>query len=61
MSEELIYVKTRKAAEEIDKRSHSLPPRARQVLILLDGKRSINDVMEMLPGKETLELLDDLF
>ena len=61
MSEKLIYAKTAKGVEEINKRSHGLSPRARQALIMLDGKRSIDDVMEMLPGKETLELLDDLF
>ncbi len=61
MSEKLIYAKTAKGVEEINKRSHGLSPRARQALIMLDGKRSIDDVMEMLPGNETLELLDDLF
>ena len=61
MSEKLIYVKTPKGVEEISKRSHGLSPRARQTLIMLDGKRSIDDVMEMLPGDETLELLDELF
>lgn len=61
MSERLIYVKTQKGVDEINKRSHGLPPRARQVLILLDGKRSIDDVTNMIPGDETLELLDDLF
>ena len=61
MPEKLIYVKTQKGVEEISQRSHGLPSRARQALILLDGKRSIDDVVEMLPGSETLELLDDLF
>jgi hypothetical protein len=61
MSEEIIYAKTPKGIEEISKRSHGLPPRARQVLILLDGKRSIDEVLEMLPGSETEALLDDLF
>jgi hypothetical protein len=61
MSEKLIYVKTQKGAEEINKRSHGLPPRARHVLILLDGKRSIDDVTNMIPGDETLAILDDLF
>jgi hypothetical protein len=61
MTEELIYVKTQKGIEEISKRTHGLSPRARQVLILLDGKRSIDDVTEMLPGDETLTLLDEMF
>lgn len=61
MSEKLVYVKTQKGVEEISKRSHGVPPRARQVLILLDGKRSIDDVTEMLPADGTLALLDDLF
>jgi hypothetical protein len=61
MSEELIYVKTPKGIDEISKRSHGLSPRARQALILLDGKRSIDEVAQMLSGTETLVLLDELF
>lgn len=61
MSGKLIYVKTTKGVEELNKRSHGLPQRARQVLIMLDGKRGIDEVAEMLSGAETLTLLDSLF
>jgi len=55
-----IYVKTPKGIEELNSRSHGLPPRARQVLILLDGKRDGDDIAEMLPDGESEALLTKL-
>jgi hypothetical protein len=57
-----IYVKTAKGIDEIKNRTHGLPPRARQALILFDGKRTADDVADMLPDgeSETLALPDDL-
>lgn len=54
------YVKTPKGIEEINSRSHGLPPRARQLLILLDGKRSEADVTAMMPEGEGASLLASL-
>jgi hypothetical protein len=60
MSATQIYVKTPKGIEELTSRSHGLPPRARQVLILLDGKRDGGDIAEMLPDGESEALLAKL-
>jgi hypothetical protein len=57
MSATQIYVKTPKGIEELTSRSHGLPPRVRQVLILLDGKRDGGDIAEMLPDGESVALL----
>lgn len=54
------YVKTPKGIEEINSRSHGLSPRARQLLILLDGKRSDLDVTAMMPEGEGAALLASL-
>lgn len=54
MSATTIYVKTPKGIEEINTRSHGLPPKMRQALILQDGKRSYGEVAEMLPDGEEL-------
>jgi hypothetical protein len=60
MSATLIYVKTPKGIEEISNRTHGLPPRVRQLLILLDGKRNSEDIAVMLPDGESETLLADL-
>lgn len=51
----LAYAKTPKGQEEIETRSHGLNPRARRVLILIDGKRR----MEELRGLCAVPNLDD--
>lgn len=58
-------VKTPKGVEEIEKRTQRLPTRARQVLILIDGKRDYHALLELIPA-ETLpdicrQLLDQGF
>jgi len=55
-----IYVKTAKGVDEIKNRTHGLPPRARQALILFDGKRTADDVAEMLPDGENETVLAGL-
>jgi hypothetical protein len=60
MSAATIYVKTPKGIEEINNRSHGLPPRLRQVLILLDGKRDSDEIAQMLPDGESEALLTKL-
>jgi hypothetical protein len=60
-----ICVKTPKGVEEIEKRTQRLPVRARQVLILIDGKRGFEALADLVPS-ETLpeilrQLLDDGF
>jgi hypothetical protein len=54
-----IYRKTAKAQEEIDTRAHRLVPRLRTALILVDGRRSDDELrkMIMLQADETLGAL----
>jgi hypothetical protein len=54
MSAETVYVKTPKGIDEISNRTHGLPPRVRQALILVDGKRSGDELAEMLPEGESV-------
>jgi hypothetical protein len=58
-----VYRKTAKGQAEIATRTHQLPPRLRQALILVDGKRSDDELRRMLPqGDEALRaLIDDGF
>ena len=54
------FTKNTKGTEEIAKRTFGLNPRIRQLLILIDGKRSEADLIKMLPGLDvaaTLQLL----
>lgn len=60
MSATRIYVKTPKGIEEINSRSHGLPPRVRQTLILLDGKRDSDEIAQMLPEGESEAVLAKL-
>jgi hypothetical protein len=55
-----VYRKTAKGQDEIAHRTHRLPPRLRQALILVDGKRSDEDFARMLPqADEVLPALID--
>jgi hypothetical protein len=56
-----IYRKTAKGHSEIETRAHRLSPRLRSVLIMIDGRRSDDDVRKLIPqhGDETLRLLGD--
>jgi len=60
MSAAQVYVKTPKGIEEINTRSHALAQRARQMLIMMDGKRTLSDVEELIPQEEGEELLASL-
>jgi hypothetical protein len=55
-----IYAKTAAGQNEIETRARRLPPRARSLLILVDGKRSDADLAQLVPSSdETLaQLLD---
>jgi hypothetical protein len=60
MSAQLVYVKTPKGIEEINSRSYGLPQRVRQILIMMDGKRSLSDVAAILPEDDGETLLKSL-
>ncbi len=55
----LIYRKTAKGLTEIETRAHRLPPRMRSALILVDGRRDVNDLRPMIlqQPEETLTAL----
>ena len=57
----LIFRKTAKGAVEIETRAHRLPPRMRSTLILVDGKRDVDDLKTLLSGHadETLRFLSE--
>ncbi len=45
-----IYRKTAKGHAEIETRALRLPPRLRGTLIMVDGHRSVDDLMKLVPG-----------
>lgn len=49
-----VFRKTELGLDELKSRRHGLNPRARQLLILVDGRRSVEELGRLLP----LELLD---
>ncbi len=55
----LIYRKTAKGLHEIETRAHRLTPRLRSALILVDGKRGLDDLKPLIlqQPEETLALL----
>lgn len=55
-----IYSKTPKGQEEIKTRTGGLTQRMRQILIFIDGKRSRDDLHDMLKGDDIDELLHSL-
>jgi hypothetical protein len=50
MVDSVIYVKTPKGIQEITQRSAGLNQKARQMLILMDGKRSVEEISEVFEG-----------
>ena len=55
------YFKTRKGQEEIEGRSGGLTPRARRLLIMIDGKRDLSEVRALIADPnldETLVMLE---
>ncbi|RRJ82838.1 hypothetical protein [Aestuariirhabdus litorea] len=55
-----LYVKTPKGIEAVGQRNQGLPARARQMLLLVDGKRDLEALTAMLPGDRMKEALDQL-
>ena len=43
----VVFHKTAKGVEEMEKRCHGLSPKVRRVLIMIDGKRSVDVLREM--------------
>lgn len=58
----VIFAKTAKGQEEVATKSGGLTPRQRRVLIMVDGKRSVDELREMLQADDlqhTLGLLEE--
>jgi hypothetical protein len=55
-----LCVKTPKGIEEVERRAHGLPMRARQVLIMIDGKRDAATLANMFPGDALGGILQQL-
>jgi hypothetical protein len=49
---ETVYAKTSQGSDEIATRRHGLSMRVRQLLILIDGRRSVADLGRMMPDTE---------
>lgn len=61
MSDEIIYMKTEKGLEEIERRSYNLPRRLRSALIMIDGHTSAILLRErFLPLGDPAELIEHL-
>lgn len=48
------FRKTAKGVQEIGTRSHGLPPRLRQLLVMVDGRRSDADLAALLPDSQAM-------
>lgn len=58
----VIFAKTPKGYEEIEKRSGDLSPRVRRLLIFIDGKRSVEELHNLLAADDlthTLGMLEE--
>lgn len=58
----VIFAKTAKGQEEIDKRTAGLSPRVRRVLIFIDGTRTVDDLRNMVAADDlthTLGMLEE--
>lgn len=57
----LIFRKTAQGVTEVETRAHRLPPRIRGTLILVDGKRDVDDLRALVSGHadETLRFLSE--
>jgi hypothetical protein len=53
-------VKTPKGIEEMTQRKHGLSQRHRRLLILVDGSRALNDLVQMVPDTEVPVLYQEL-
>ena len=55
-----IFFKTAKALEELSDRRHGLRAKARQLLVLLDGKRTVSDLASLIAQQDLLILIEEL-
>ena len=56
----VVFVKTRKGQEEMEKRTGGLTPRVRRALILVDGKRTVDDLRSLTAADDLTHTLGAL-
>jgi hypothetical protein len=56
----MVYEKTASGIDEITGTQRRLTPRQRQVLILIDGKRTLNEIAQSLPRLTVAEIIEEL-
>lgn len=55
-----VFFKTEKAVEELSLRNHGLRPKARQILIMLDGKRTLSSLTSLISTSDLHSQLKEL-
>ncbi|MDR3412798.1 MAG: hypothetical protein P4L87_17930 [Formivibrio sp.] len=55
-----IFFKTEKAIEELADRRHGLRPKARQLLIMLDGERTLGALTQLISAQDLQPLITEL-
>lgn len=58
----VVFHKTAKGTEEMEKRSHGLGPKVRRILIMIDGKRTVDALREIIPSDDlthTIGMLEE--
>lgn len=53
----VLFHKTAKGIEEMEKRNHGLGPKVRRILIMIDGKRSVDALREMIPADDLMHTI----
>ncbi len=56
----MVYEKTASGIDEITGNQRRLNPKQRQVLILIDGKRTLNEIAQSLPRLTVVEIIEEL-
>jgi hypothetical protein len=59
----IVFSKSARGQQEIDQRSGELTPRVRRLLILVDGKRSVDELRQVFPADDlthSLGLLEEM-
>lgn len=56
----MVYEKTASGINEIAGSNRQLAPKQRQVLIMIDGKRSLQDIANSLPRVPVIEIIQEL-
>lgn len=56
----VVFHKTAKGTEEMEKRNHGLTPKVRRLLIMVDGKRTVDTLREMALADDLSHTLGEL-